>query len=158
MNDYEDPIDLDDAIAADLTELEPDIRYAGSAPIGGHVVDWRTLTDRDARTEWQALRAWVEWFTVRYRISESVVPPCWYQHGHLVEELSALHAAHTAAFDRSDTGFGPIGFHERLSLAIPRLSRAYFGGCARGHDPAKPRSWNTNEQEWDAWTCQAHAH
>ncbi|WP_100813446.1 hypothetical protein [Microbacterium lacus] len=78
MNDYEDPIDLDDAIAADLTELEPDIRYAGSAPIGGHVVDWRTLTDRDARTEWQALRAWVEWFTVRYRISESVVPPCWY--------------------------------------------------------------------------------
>ena len=61
---------------------------------------------------------------------------------------------------RTDTGFGPIGWHERLSLALPRLSRAYSGGCARGHDPLKPRSWTAvvDEQEWDAWTNQAHAH
>jgi len=160
MTDYEDPDDPDDLIAADMSDFEPDIRYASSAPIGGQVVNWRTLTDEDAPAAWTELRAWVEWFTVRYRISESVVPPCWFKHGQLVEELSALHAAHTAAFDASDAGFGPIGWHERLSLTIPRLTRAYAGGCARGHDPLKPRSWKniTDESEWDAWTSQAHAH
>lgn len=86
-------------------------------------------------------------------------PVCWFKHGDLVEELSALHLAHTVAFDTSDAGFGPIGWHERLSLAIPRLRRAYAGGCSRGHDRYKPRSWTNavDEQEWDAWANQAHA-
>ena len=87
-------------------------------------------------------------------------PPCWWKHGHLVEELSALHTAHTAAFDSSDAGFGPIGWHERLSLAMPRLTRAYAGGCGNGHRDINPRSsiGQIDEQEWDAWTSQAHAH
>ena len=52
------------------------------------------------------LRDWVEWFTVRYDVPVSVVPNCWWRHGALVEELSALHVAHLAAFDASDAGFG----------------------------------------------------
>jgi hypothetical protein len=172
MTDYRDPPpDYDDAIADDMTRPGPppppsssapnrDDRAGSSRPIGASTVNWYTLTDTDAGPAWAALRAWVEWFTVRYRISESVVPVCWFKHGQLVEELSALHTAHTASFDSTDTGYGPIGWHERLSLALPRLSRAYSGGCARGHDPLTPRSWTNvvDEQEWDAWTTQAHAH
>ncbi|MEV4775963.1 hypothetical protein LTA6_001893 [Microbacterium sp. LTA6] len=157
MTRYEEPPDLDDLLAAELSDFEPDIRHASSVPLGAHVVNWRTLTDADAREAWDELRAWVEWFSLRYRVSESVVPACWFKHGQLVEELSALHIAHTAAFDPSDAGFGPIGWHERLSLAIPRMNRAYSGGCARGHDAATPRSWVIDEQEWTAWTSQAHA-
>jgi hypothetical protein len=167
---HDDPGDTDDAVATDNSEIEPDPRYANgpppdpsqapSAPIGGGAIDWSTLEGEDARKAWAALREWVEWFTVRYRISESTVPACWWKHGQLVEELSALHIAHRAAFHSSDSGFGPIGWHERLSLTLPRLTRAYAGGCARGHDILKPRSWasSTDEQEWDAWTTQAHAH
>ena len=160
MTDYPDPPDVDDAIAEDMTEIEPDIRSGDSSPLGAHIVNWRTLPDWRAREEWVALRSWVEWFTVRYRLSESVVPPCWYQHGQLVEELSALHTFHTASFDTTDSGYGPVGFHEHLALAYPRLTRAYAGGCARGHDPLKPRTWAdiTDEQQWDAWTNRAHAH
>ena len=160
MTDYEDPPDVDDLMAEEMSDFEPDIRYGTSAPIGARVINWRTLPPQEARAAWGELRAWVEWFTVRYRISESVVPVCWFKHGQLVEELSALHIAHTVAFHTSDAGFGPIGWHERLSLTIPRLARAYAGGCSRGHDPFKPRSWTTvvDEQDWDAWTSQAHAH
>ncbi|GAA3776107.1 hypothetical protein GCM10022240_29530 [Microbacterium kribbense] len=160
MTEYEEPPDLDDILAAQLSDFAPSARHGSSAPIGAHVVHWATLTDKDAPAAWNALREWVEWFTVRYRISESVVPPCWFKHGQLVEELSALHTAHAAAFDPSDAGFGPIGWHERLSLAIPRLTKAYSGGCARGHDEPKPRSWTdiVDEDEWDAWTSQGHAH
>mgnify|MGYP004504021007 CR=1 FL=1 len=78
----------------------------------------------------------------------------------LVEELSALHTAHIAAFDPSDTGFGPISWHERLAIAVPRLTRAYGGGCATEHRVTKPRTWDgvTDEAAWTAWTIQAHAH
>ncbi|MGN6221666.1 MAG: hypothetical protein ACTHNQ_19370 [Microbacterium sp.] len=125
---------------------------------GGHIVDWRHLSDEQARAEWGMLREWVEWFTVRYNVPVSVVPPCWFKHGALVEELSALHIAHLAAFDSSDTGLGPIGWHERLAQANGRLQRA-GAGCTSGHFDVKPRSWNAalDETEWDAWIDQSHA-
>jgi hypothetical protein len=160
MTTWEDPPDLDDLLADDMTGFATDDRDGTSAPLGADVINWRTLTDAEARTAWDTLRSWVEWFTVRYHISESIVPACWYQHGDLVEELSALHTAHTVAFHTSDSGFGPIGWHERLSLTLPRLRHAYAGGCARGHNPHKPRTWTNkiDETEWTAWTTQAHAH
>ena len=159
MTEYDDPPDFDDLIAEEMSDFEPGLRSGSSAPIGAWVVNWRTLRDGDARAAWIELRSWVEWFTVRYEISESVVPVCWFKHGNLVEELSALHIAHVVAFDASDAGFGPIGWHERLSLAVPRLRHAYAGGCSRGHDRYKPRSWTdvVDEKEWDAWSNQAHA-
>lgn len=151
--------DAEALIAGEMTAFVPNDRHGTSGPLGATIINWRTLRDNDARAAWEALRAWNEWFTDRYRIPESTVPPCWYKHEHLVEELSALHTAHTAAFDASDAGFGPIGWHERLSLALPRLTRAYAGGCSDGHRdrisrPPAPR----DEQDWDAWTTKAHAH
>lgn len=140
-----------------------DMAKDGAAPPSdddiGRVVNWRELDDNQARAEWVALRSWVEWMTVRYNIPVSMVPACWWQHPALVEELSALHSAHEAAFDERDTGFGPVNWHERFATAQTRLSRAYSGSCSDGHSPRKPRSWSgvTDEDEWDAWTNRAHA-
>jgi len=158
MKEY-DPDEIEARAGADLAGFDPTNRAGSSEPLGVHVVDWRRLSDRDAALEWAMLRIWVEWFTVRYNIPISVVPPCWWKHGALVEELSALHIAHLAAFDTSDAGFGAIGWHERLSLAQPRLQRA-GAGCTSGHNETRPRSWGkvTDEQEWDAWISQTHAH
>lgn len=154
-----DPEDIESLVAAELTGFAPGERRGTSDPIGVHAVDWRRLPHREVRTEWMLLRDWVEWFTVRYYIPVSVVPVCWWKHGALVEELSALHVAHLAAFDSSDSGFGAIGWHERLSLAQSRLQRA-GAGCASGHNETRPRSWATatDEQEWNAWIDQTHAH
>lgn len=160
MNAYDEDPDPAALLAAEMTAFEPDIRYGNSAPLGAHIINWRTLRDDEAAATWDSLRGWVEWFTIRYRVPESTIPSCWWKHGHLVEELSALHTAHTAAFDASDAGFGPIGWHERLSIALSRLTRAYAGGCSNGHKDVTPRSsiGDIDEQEWDVWTRQAHAH
>ena len=159
MNPPDDD-DVEAQIAGEMAAFEPAVREGDSAPLGAHIINWRTLTDQDAPTAWTRLREWVEWFVIRYRVPESTVPTCWWKHGQLVEELSALHTAHTAAFDSSDAGFGPIGWHERLSLAMPRLTRAYAGGCSNGHRDIIPRSsiGQIDEQDWSAWTRQGHAH
>lgn len=161
MPDYPVPPDpdetaLSDDVAGRRSSPRPSQPDRPAASKSG-VVSWRTLPDEDAKAVWERLREWVEWFTIRYRISESLVPNCWYRHGNLVEELFALHISHKVAYDPADTGFGPIGWHERLSLAIPRLRNAYTGECSRGHDPHRPRSWQTPVEEWDAWTARSHA-
>ncbi|WP_345752570.1 hypothetical protein [Microbacterium rhizophilus] len=155
MSEFQ-PEDIESLIAAELAGLP---RLGRSTdPLGSHAVDWRHLPPDRVRAEWTALREWVEWFTVRYTVPVSVVPNCWWKHGALVEELSALHVAHLAAFDESDSGFGPVGWHERLALARPRLQNA-GAGCASGHFELKSRSWDTatDEPEWDAWITQSHA-
>ena len=155
----DDEVDIEALLARELAGYTPEPRDGTSDPLGAHVVNWQTVPDENAADEWRRLRAWVEWFTVRYTIPQSTIPNCWWRHGALVEELSALHSAHTAAFDPSDAGFGPIGWHERLAIAWARLSRAYGGGCTSGHKPVRPRSWEgvTDENDWTAWTSQAHA-
>lgn len=122
-----DPLDVDYLLTEGTGVIDVEISPASAVPVVGTLVDWRTRSDADARATCRSLRDWVEWFSVRYRIPMSVVPACWYRHGHLVEELSALHTAHTAAFDSLDAGLGPIGWHERLDLALPRLRHAYYG-------------------------------
>ncbi|WP_460798750.1 hypothetical protein [Microbacterium sp. GXF0217] len=156
MTDREE--DFEALLAQQLAGFDPHNRYGTSAPIGAVITNWRNLTD-EAPDRWQALRDWVEWMTVRYNVPVSVIPNCWYQHGRLVEELSALHTAHVAAYDPSDAGFGPIGWHERLAIAWNRLAHAYGGGCNNGHKPTRPRNWAgvIDEQQWKSWTTTAHA-
>lgn len=129
-------------------------------PSIGGATNWRTMQDQQSRDEWQALREWVEWVTVRYDISVGLIPACWWKHGALVEELSALHCAHRAAFHSTDTGNGPITWHQHFANALPRLRNAYNGGCTDGHSSRRQRSWAraTDEEEWAAWTNQSHAH
>lgn len=144
-----------------LPDKYPSARVsAPSSVIGGRATNWRAMTDAQAPEEWASLRDWVEWFTSRYRVPVSTVPTCWWKHGELVEELSALHCSHRAAFDPTDNGNGPIGWHERLALALPRLTRAYAGGCSEEHRSPRPRNWAgaTDEAEWSAWITQSHAH
>lgn len=155
MNDI-DPEELEQLVAAQLAGLPPLPNAAQAFDV--HAINWRMLDDAEAREAWIALRGWVEWFTVRYNVPVSIVPACWWKHGALVEELSALHVAHLAAFDPADSGYGPIGWHERLAQAQTRLQRA-GSGCTSGHFELKPRSWDgeTDEAEWDAWIDQSHA-
>lgn len=148
--------EIEEAISKDLHGTP--VQVHPEEPTGVPPVDWRQLAGEDARTAWAALREWIEWFTVRYNVPISVIPNCWWKHGALVEELSALHVMHQASYDPNDTGYGPIGWHERLAQSHTRLQRA-GAGCTGRHNELKPRSWDasTDEAEWDAWIDQSHA-
>lgn len=160
MSSPHDDIPIEQLVAAlRLDDFDSASAHDSSGTARARPVNWRTLTDDQARTAWDELRGWVEWVTVRYDIPEVIVPVCWWRHGALVEELSALHTAWEAAFDPSDGGFGPVGWHERLTIGRSRLKAVYPGSCVNGHQDRKPRSWSavTDEGEWDAWAGAAHA-
>jgi hypothetical protein len=128
----EEPEDLDDALAADLTELNPPDRSV----VRSHRRTHREVAHADGCRRahgMDLLRDWVEWFTVRYQISESVVPVL-VQARRPRRELSALHTAHTVAFHPSDSGFGPIGARTPHARVAPPAS----GVRRRVHAWAQP--------------------
>lgn len=58
---------------------------------------WDGLDRAAAARLWEELVRWVDWLRYRYEVVEKI-PPCWYRHPRLVEELTALMAAHRAAY------------------------------------------------------------
>ncbi|MCO4276054.1 hypothetical protein NG701_16760 [Pseudarthrobacter sp. HLT3-5] len=120
---------------------------------------WRDLDPDTVRTAWTELDLWVRWFVSTYRLSTSVVPDCWWRHAELVAELYALQRAEQASYGEADSGFGPLGFHERMSLAVERL-RVYTKavGCVglQAHREAKPRVMPVGDSEFLAWSSESH--
>lgn len=62
---------------------------------------WRYLDSEQSRALWAELIDWTTWIRDQYQL-DTKIPPCWYRHGPVVEELSALMAAWTDAYYRGD--------------------------------------------------------
>lgn len=62
---------------------------------------WRYLDRDQARQLWDELVDWTTWIRERYELDVKI-PPCWYRHSPVVEELSALMVAWTDAYYRGD--------------------------------------------------------
>lgn len=158
-DDEEDWAPVEDLIAGlDLDPFDPLARGGSDPPSGTRAIRWRDLPLELAWVEWRTLREWVEWVTARFDVPITLVPNCWWKHPALVEELSALHVAWRTAYDKQDTGLGPIMWLERWHAAKPRLRDAYPGSCTSGHKDPKRRSWGniTDQDEWEAWATDAH--
>ena len=120
---------------------------------------WRDLDPRTVRTAWLELDRWVRWFVSTYRLSSSVVPDCWWRHSELVAELYALQRAELASFGEADSGFGPLGFHERIPLAVERLrTHTKAIGCVglQAHRELSPRAMPEPGSEFLSWIAEPH--
>lgn len=158
-DEYERP--LDDLIGGlNLPDEDPDTddRDSGDELLAAIVINWRELLAEDAPAAWSDLRDWVEWIIHRYAVPDLVIPDCWWQHGAIVEELSALHAAWVASYDTTDSGYGPIGWHERWSVAKDRLRKHYSGECKNGHKSAPARTLPPATGEWHSWIKTSRSH
>lgn len=85
-------------------------------------INWWKLDDEERREVLELLSIWVPELVRRYALTETVVPPCWYQHEPLIQELLALYQY------RNQNQFLPVAppvapkeFHYELQLAIGRL-------------------------------------
>ncbi|MQY18960.1 hypothetical protein [Nocardia macrotermitis] len=76
----------DEGIQQDSADAPVPCRYA-----------WAELDAAEKAELWTELASWVDWLRHRYQLG-SRVPPCWWRHEAVVEELTALMAAHTAAY------------------------------------------------------------
>jgi len=112
-------------------------RDTGREMVSPAIVNWREIADEDRAEACRALAEWVQdWLVPRYALTRKVIPDCWYRHSAMVEELSALHTAWLVAFDETDAGYGPIGWHERFALA--RTREAFREKCPEGHRDERP--------------------
>ena len=84
--DPENDLGLD----ADL-DLDSDDEDEAPAPLP-MVVPWELLNSNEFDTALSELSDWVRWLVRLYHYGPDVVPPCWYLHGDLREELGHLHS------------------------------------------------------------------
>jgi len=136
---------------------DPNTHRPDAELIDGGAVNWRELEDSDAPETWAELRDWVQWLTNRYELGARTIPDCWYRHGGVVEELSALHTAWKASFSSADSGYGPIGWHERLFVCEQRLTKRYEGICGSGHQDPYGRRAAEDDEFWAKWVTTSHA-
>lgn len=116
-------------------------RTIGSVP---RPLEWRRVRAVDARAEWAALDKWCRWLVNRYALDVREVPPCWYRHGAVVEELSALHGAWRVAYDPTQAASATADWHRALWDTRLRL-RDWLSrtGCTvREHRSDTPPAWS----------------
>lgn len=78
----------------------------------------------------ELLAGWVDWLSDRYRLDHRTIPPCWPEHGELIEELAALHLAWQAAYGQLAHGDAPLLWHEHFALSRERLRESVArSGC-----------------------------
>jgi len=83
---------------------------------------WPALTSEEGEEQLDALADWTRWLVDRYALDHRTVPPCWPQHGALLEELSALRTAWLTAYAVTSTGDAPLEWHAYFAAARQRLA------------------------------------
>jgi hypothetical protein len=125
-----------------ITELTPPRRRQ-------QPIQWTTLDAEAAAATWQQLGAWVSWLVDRYAMREVPVG-CWWRHGMLIEELTALWQAWQTSYAPDADGTAPLLWHEHLDRARDRirLRLQQQGNCisAGHHDPTPPTYPGAAEQ------------
>jgi hypothetical protein len=120
-------------------------------------VCWKTLDRASAAREWAALADWVRWLATRYALATRTIPPCWYHHGGIVEELSALRTSWLAAFAPDARLGAALDWHHMFDGTRSRLNETARATCCttdthRGDDTA---SWLTIPDPGFAAACDA---
>ncbi len=109
---------------------------------------WPRLDRDEAYTAWQGLDAWIRWCVRRYGLDHRTIPPCWYRHGALIEELSALRTGWQAAHSATAPGNAPLEWHAMFMMARQRLQEwASRSGCHGGEHRAQQSSNWTDEPD-----------
>ncbi len=108
---------------------------------------WRELDAAAAEESWDGLTRFVTWLVSRYDLGD-VVPACWWAHGAITEELTALWAAWNAAYlDPEAPGDAPLSWQERFGLCRTRLAEWDRLACAqRGHREEPPVPFALDEE------------
>jgi hypothetical protein len=99
---------------------------------------WRALGGHSARVLWEQLHDWVGWLRGRYPVADAV-PPCWYRHSEVVEELTALWLAWRAAYAEADAALlGPAEWHDRWLPGALQHIRGWGVHCDRTSHRTRP--------------------
>lgn len=84
---------------------------------------WRELFEESMPEVWTWLRGWVDWLVEAHRIPADEIPPCWFRHGEIVEELWAAANAEAQAWEATTATMTPMtAWHFHLRMMRDRLA------------------------------------
>lgn len=111
-------------------------RVADAPELTERPVNWAALDRTQATQQWAILAEWTDWLRARYQLHEQI-PACWFAHGALIEELSALRSAWIGAYlDPQAAHADPASWHDLLDRVRYRMRAWDRNGCADGtHRP-----------------------
>jgi hypothetical protein len=80
--------------------------------------------------ELQELAGWVEWLQVRYASAGDWLRPCWWRHGFVVEELSALRIAWLGVYEPAENteATAALDWHEAAEKCRERVRQVISTG------------------------------
>lgn len=115
--------------------------------------NWTELDEHEGEKLWDYLGSFVAFFNARYgeRMAHRI-PPCWAEHGALVEELTTLAFARWQAFSSVHASIGGAqywhsytlpGFYDRLRTWLSDLSR-----CQQGHHRSRDEVRTDRIEQW----------
>lgn len=85
-------------------------------------IDWWRLDDEERAETLSVLIEWVPELVRRYGITDQAIPPCWYRHENLVQELLALFQyRNQQQFLDIAPPSAPIDFHAQFALFLARV-------------------------------------
>ncbi len=115
-------------------------------------------TEKQQRKILSQLFDWIGWYNKTYPgVEEHVIPPCWFRHSAVIQELLAVFVAWQAAYcGLEEPDDAPAYWHERiLHPTIARLSSdkaAGWGNCLGDHrEPHPPDAGEPDRKEFHAW-------
>ena len=141
---------MDFSIPDEVVRLRSQVDYllellADKPALTNSPVNWRDLNTDDAAEQWGRLVPWVDWLRDRYTLTDRI-PACWYEHGPLVEELSALRCFWIATFLDKDAPAGSaVAFHDALDRLLLRFRRWDRSGCSDGRHRPEPPAFDTTD-------------
>ena len=99
---------------------------------------WPALEAQERRDQLTELTCWIGWLSDCYSLDHRIVPPCWPEHGALLEELSALWTAWRTAYASTSSGSAPLDWHTQFAASRQRLTDwVAKTGCRNGeHRPS----------------------
>lgn len=108
-------------------------------------VCWPILTGAEFGERLEELEDWVHWLADRYGLDHRTIPPCWTDHGALVEELSALRTGWVTAFAADARGDDPLRWHSDFEAGRHRLADwTARTGCRPGEHRCSSRATPAN--------------
>lgn len=120
---------------------------------------WRDLPEESMPEVWTWLRGWVDWLVEAHRIPADEIPPCWFRHGEIVEELWAAANAEAQAWEATTATMTPMtAWHFHLRMMRDRLAgKAKECVGKQSHVPARsyrpgwgPGALVVDEADWAA--------
>ncbi|MFF9157618.1 hypothetical protein ACF1AB_35965 [Streptomyces sp. NPDC014846] len=118
-----------------------------STRVPGTPIAWHKVAEDHREELWGKFVSWVVRMADTYELTTEQLPhACWWEHGAVVAELTALWTGWESAYNsEEDAAAGPYLWHDAWARGIERIGRMWLGECTNGYHQQKSRTvWGTD--------------